>query len=107
MSLLTHRLALAVAATLLSLLGVAATASADLRIPTLGEATTLTQIPESVSWGSATASDGNATFVAFSESEAGSLFQRIGSPGTEFSSQLKLQMPGTASIGAPAIATSG
>ena len=64
------RLALAVAAALLSLLGVAATASADLRIPTLGEATTLSQLPESVSWGSAMASDGNATFVAFSESEA-------------------------------------
>ena len=107
MSLLPTRLALAVAATLLSLLGVAAMASADLRIPTLGEATTLSQIPESVSWGSATASDGNETFVAFSESEAGILFQRIGAAGTEFSSQLKLQMPGTASIGAPAIATSG
>ena len=107
MSLLPSRIALVVAAALLSLLAAATTASADLRIPTLGEATTLSQLPESVSWGSAMASDGNATFVAFSESEAGIMFQRIGAAGTEFSSQLKLQGQGTASIGAPVIATSG
>ena len=107
MSLLPTRLALAVAAALISLLGVAATASADLRIPTLGEATTLSTLPESVSWGSATSSDGNATFVAFSESEAGIMFQRIGAAGTEFSSLDTLQSPGTASIGAPRVAVSG
>src|SRR5690349_10131976 len=107
MSLLPTRLALAVAATLLSLLGVAATASADLRIPTLGEATTLSQLPDSVSWGSAMASDGNATFVAFSESAGGIMFQRIGASGTEFSSQLVLQAPSTSSVGSPVIAVTG
>ena len=69
---LLPRIALVVAAALCSLLGVAATASADLRIPTLGEATTLSTEPDSVSWGAAMASDGNATFVAFSESARGS-----------------------------------
>ena len=107
MSLLPTRLALAVAAALIALLGVAATASADLRIPTLGEATTLSTLPESVSWGSATSSDGNATFVAFSESATGIMFQRIGAAGTEFSSLESLQSPGTASIGAPRVAVSG
>ena len=51
MSHLPTRLALAVAAALIALLGAAATASADLRIPTLGEATTLSTLPESVSLG--------------------------------------------------------
>ena len=49
MSLLPSRIALVVAAALLSLLAAATTASADLRIPTLGEATTLSTIPGSTS----------------------------------------------------------
>ena len=62
MSLLPSRIALVVAAALLSLLAAATTASADLRIPTLGEATTLSQIPGSTSYGAAVSSDGNTTF---------------------------------------------
>jgi len=107
MSLLPSRIALVVAAALLSLLAAATTASADLRIPTLGEATTLSQIPGSTSYGAAVSSDGNTTFVAFSESEAGILFQRIGAAGTELSPQEPLQRPGTSSIGAPRVASSG
>ena len=80
MSLLPSRIALVVAAALLSLLAAATTASADLRIPTLGEATTLSTIPDSTSWGSAIGSDGNTTFVAFSESEAGSCSSASGRP---------------------------
>ncbi len=104
---LLPRLALTVAAALLSLLGAAATASADLRIPTLGEATTLSTLPDSTAWGASINTDGNTTFVAFAESAAGVMLQRIGATGTDFPAQQRLQAPGTSSIGSPRVAVSG
>src|SRR3712207_1406085 len=100
-------LLLALAATLLSLLGVAAPASADLRIPTLGEATTISTMPDSRSFGGTIATDGNTTFVAYSEERGGIMLQRITSAGTEFGSNDTLQSPGTRSVGSPRVAVSG
>ena len=98
----------AVAASALAIaLGAAATASADLRIPTLGEATKLTTTPESTSYGAAVSSDGNATFVAYSETRGGIMFRRIGSAGTDIGEEFQLQSPGTGSIGAPQVVSTG
>jgi hypothetical protein len=92
----------------LAALVIPATASADPLSPVLGETSWLSQkFPVSQNWAPAVASDGNTTFVAYSDELAGITFHRIAASGTEIGFGRQLQGPGTASVSNPKVASSG
>jgi hypothetical protein len=92
---------------LLAALILPASALADLRSPTLGETTTLSDMPASRTWWPSIASDGNTTFVAYGEERGGVTVHRISATGTEIGAALALQSPGTVSVDEPQIVVSG
>src|SRR4051812_43806669 len=85
-----------------------AAASADLRSPVLGEASTLSPLaPRSFTHPAAIASDGNTTFVAYREELGGAVVHRISATGTEIGAPQRLQGGGTESFEGPLLAVSG
>ena len=74
-----------------------ATASADLRSPVVGDTSLLSEVPESRTWEPTIATDGNRTFVAYTEQRTGATVHAIGASGTEVGAARALQDWGTTS----------
>src|SRR3954453_21662174 len=93
---------------LLAALILPTSAFADLRSPVLGETTLLSRLaPATRTYEPSIATDGNTTFVVYSEAEGGVTLHRIAASGTEIGAPRELQSPGTASVGQAKIAIAG
>jgi len=87
---------------------VPATASAAGRSPVLGDTTTLSSsAPVSQTGAPSVASDGNTTFVVYSERLSGITLHRITASGTEIGAPRQLQQAGSGSLGAAKVAVDG